>query len=136
MPIRSVTEFAGHSLFEKQLFRRATPEHLESQVPEWTVINASHFVADPKKHRLNSETFIVVDFSTKIVLIGGTQYAGEMKKSIFSLPNYVLPQQDVPPMHCSANVGKGGDLANFFGFSGTGQTTPSAGPHPGLIGHA
>jgi phosphoenolpyruvate carboxykinase (ATP) len=134
MPIRIVTEFAWHNLFVKQLFRRATPEQLESHVPEWTVINACRFAADPKKHRLNSETFIVVDFSRKVVLIGGTQYAGEMKKSIFSVLNYVLPQQGVLPMHCSANVGKDGDVAIFFGLSGTGKTTLSADPNRGLIG--
>jgi phosphoenolpyruvate carboxykinase (ATP) len=134
MPIRIVTEFAWHNLFVKQLFRRATPEQLQSHVPEWTVINACRFAADPKKHRLNSETFIVVDFSRKVVLIGGTQYAGEMKKSIFSVLNYVLPQQGVLPMHCSANVGKDGDVAIFFGLSGTGKTTLSADPNRGLIG--
>src|SRR6266404_4837135 len=134
MPIRMVTEFAWHNLFVKQLFRRATPEQLQSHVPEWTVINACRFAADPKKHKLNSETFIAVDFSRKVVLIGGTQYAGEMKKSIFSVLNYVLPQKGVFPMHCSANVGKDGDVAIFFGLSGTGKTTLSADPNRGLIG--
>ena len=134
MPIRIVTEFAWHSLFVKQLFRRATPEQLETHVPEWTVINACKHLANPKKHKLNSEAFIVVDFSRKTVLIGGTQYAGEMKKSIFSVLNYVLPQKGVLPMHCSANVGKGGEVAIFFGLSGTGKTTLSADPDRGLIG--
>src|SRR5579862_3365971 len=134
MPIRIVTEYAWHNLFVKQLFRRATPEQLKSHVPEWTVINACKFLADPKKHRLNSETFIIADFSNKTVLIGGTQYAGEMKKSIFSVLNYVLPQKGVFPMHCSANVGKDGDVAIYFGLSGTGKTTLSADPNRGLIG--
>ncbi len=134
MPIRIVTELAWHNLFVKQLFRRATPEQLRSHVPEWTVINACRFLADPKKHKLNSETFIVVDFARKTVLIGGTEYAGEMKKSIFSVLNYVLPLKDVLSMHCSANVGKDGDVAIFFGLSGTGKTTLSADPARGLIG--
>jgi len=134
MPIRIVTEFAWHNLFVKQLFRRATPEQIQSHVPEWTVINACKFLADPKKHKLNSEAFIIVDFARKTVLIGGTQYAGEMKKSIFAVLNFVLPQQGVFPMHCSANVGKDGDVAIFFGLSGTGKTTLSADPNRGLIG--
>jgi len=134
MPIRIVTEFAWHSLFVKQLFRRAAPEQLKSHVPEWTVINACRFLADPKKHKLNSEVFVIVDFSRKTVLIGGTQYAGEIKKSIFSVLNFVLPEKGVLPMHCSANVGNAGDVALFFGLSGTGKTTLSADPARGLIG--
>ena len=134
MPIRIVTEFAWHNLFVKQLFRKATPEQLETHVPEWTVINACRFLADPKKHKLNSEAFIIVDFQRKTVLIGGTQYAGEMKKSIFSVLNYVLPQKGVFQMHCSANVGDKGDVAIYFGLSGTGKTTLSADPQRGLIG--
>ena len=134
MPIRIVTELAWHNLFVKQLFRRATPEQLKTHVPEWTVINACKFLADPKKHKLNSEVFIIVDFARKTVLIGGSQYAGEMKKSIFSVLNYVLPAKGVLPMHCSANIGKDGDVAIFFGLSGTGKTTLSADPSRGLIG--
>jgi phosphoenolpyruvate carboxykinase (ATP) len=134
MPIRIVTELAWHNLFVKQLFRRATPEQLKSHMPEWTVINACKFLANPKKHKLNSETFIIVDFARKTVLVGGTQYAGEMKKSIFSVLNYVLPLKGVLPMHCSANVGSRGEVAVFFGLSGTGKTTLSADPSRGLIG--
>ncbi len=134
MPIRIVTELAWHNLFVKQLFRRATPEQLKSHVPEWTVINACKFLGDAKKHKLNSETFIICDFARKTVLIGGTEYAGEMKKSIFSVLNYVLPLKGVFPMHCSANIGKKGDVAIFFGLSGTGKTTLSADPECGLIG--
>ena len=134
LPIRIVTEYAWHSLFVKQLFRRATPAQLASHIPEWTVINAGQFQADPKKHALNSEAFIVVDFQRQTVLIGGTQYAGEMKKSIFSVLNFILPQKGVFPMHCSANVGPNGDVAVFFGLSGTGKTTLSADPQRGLIG--
>ena len=134
LPIRIVTEFAWHNLFVKQLFRRATPEQLKSHVPEWTVINACKFLADPKKHKLNSETFVILDIARKTVLIGGTEYAGEMKKSIFTVLNYILPLQGVLPMHCSANVGSAGDVAIFFGLSGTGKTTLSADPARGLIG--
>jgi phosphoenolpyruvate carboxykinase (ATP) len=134
MPIRIITELAWHNLFVKQLFRRATPAQLANHVPDWVVINACKFLADPKKHPLNSETFIVVDFARKTVLIGGTEYAGEMKKSIFSVLNYVLPQKGVFPMHCSANVGDAGDVALYFGLSGTGKTTLSADPARHLIG--
>jgi len=134
MPIRIISEFAWHSLFVKQLFRKATVEQLHNHVPEWTVINACRYIADPKKFKLNSEVFVIVDFAHKTVLIGGTQYAGEMKKSIFSVLNYVLPLKGVLPMHCSANVGKSGDVALFFGLSGTGKTTLSADPNRGLIG--
>jgi phosphoenolpyruvate carboxykinase (ATP) len=134
MPIRIVTELAWHSLFVKQLFRRPTPQQLATLVPEWTVINACKFFADPKKHKINSEAFIVLDFARQEILIGGTEYAGEMKKSIFSVLNYVLPFKGVFPMHCSANVGRAGDVALFFGLSGTGKTTLSADPQRGLIG--
>jgi phosphoenolpyruvate carboxykinase (ATP) len=134
MPIRIITEYAWHNLFVKQLFRRATAEQIANHVPEWTVINACRYQADAKKHSLNSEAFIAVDFARRTVLIGGTQYAGEMKKSIFSVLNYVLPGKGVLPMHCSANVGNKGDVALFFGLSGTGKTTLSADPTRGLIG--
>lgn len=134
LPIRIITEFAWHSLFVKQLFRRGTPEQLASHVPEWTVINATDFKADPAKYKLNSEAFIITDFASKTVLIGGTQYAGEMKKSIFTVLNYILPAKGVLPMHCSANTGSAGDVAIFFGLSGTGKTTLSADPDRGLIG--
>ena len=134
MPVRFITEYAWHSLFVKQLFRKATPEQLSTQVPEWTVINACKFIPDPKKYKLNSEVFVIMDFARRTVLIGGTQYAGEMKKSIFSVLNYVLPLKGVLPMHCSANIGKEGDTAVFFGLSGTGKTTLSADPNRGLIG--
>jgi phosphoenolpyruvate carboxykinase (ATP) len=134
MPIRVVTELAWHNLFVKQLFRRATPEQLARHVPEWTAINACRFLADPKKHGLNSEAFVVLDFSRRLVLIGGTEYAGEMKKSLFSVLNYVLPLKGVLSMHCSANMGEAGDVALFFGLSGTGKTTLSADPSRHLIG--
>ncbi len=134
MPIRAITEFAWHNLFVHQLFRRASAEELDGHEPSWTVINACNFRADPKKYGLNSECFVILDFSRRITLIGGTHYAGEMKKSIFAVLNYQLPQEGVFPMHCSANIGNDGDAALFFGLSGTGKTTLSADPDRGLIG--
>jgi phosphoenolpyruvate carboxykinase (ATP) len=134
LPIRAVTEKAWHSLFVRQLFRRPTAEQLAEFTPEWVILNACQFRADPAKYGLNSEAFIILDFASRTVLIGGTEYAGEMKKSIFSVLNYHLPQAGVLPMHCAANVGLAGDVALFFGLSGTGKTTLSADPHRGLIG--
>jgi phosphoenolpyruvate carboxykinase (ATP) len=134
MPIRIVTEFAWHALFVKQLFRRPPLERLMNQVPEWTVINACRFQPDQKKYNLNSNAAVVLDIPRKTVLVTGTQYAGEMKKGIFTVLNYVLPKKGVLSMHCSANVGKDGDAALFFGLSGTGKTTLSADPNRGLIG--
>lgn len=134
LPIRVVTEFAWHSLFVRQLFRRATPEQLAAHIPAWTVLNAARFRADPARHRTSSEAFIALDFASRTVLIGGTEYAGEIKKSIFSVLNFTLPAQDIFPMHCSANVGRAGDVALFFGLSGTGKTTLSADPDRALIG--
>ena len=134
MPIRIITEMAWHSLFVRQLFRRPTPEQIASHVPQWTVINACKFLADPKKYKLNSEAFVILDIPRRTVLIGGTEYAGEMKKSIFTVLNYVLPLQGVLSMHCSANIGSAGDTAVYFGLSGTGKTTLSADPNRGLIG--
>ncbi|MBV8819880.1 MAG: phosphoenolpyruvate carboxykinase (ATP), partial [Acidobacteriaceae bacterium] len=127
-------EYAWHNLFVKQLFVRPTAEELKAHKPEFTVISAPEFKADPKRDGTNSEAFIITDFTRKVVLIGGTKYAGEMKKSIFGVMNFVLPQQDVFPMHCSANVGADGVSALFFGLSGTGKTTLSADPTRGLIG--
>ncbi len=134
LPIRVVSEMAWHSLFAKQLFRRPTPDQLESHIPEWTVIDACRFRADPHKHACNSEAFVIINFLRKKILIGGTQYAGEIKKSIFTVLNYLLPQKGVLPMHCSANMGGSGDVALFFGLSGTGKTTLSADPNRHLIG--
>ena len=132
--VRVVSESPWHSLFAYNMFLRPTPEELETMVPDWTVLHAPHFKADPAKHGTRSEVFIVANFTRKEVLIGGTRYAGEIKKSIFSVMNYILPEQSVFPMHCSANVGKDGDVALFFGLSGTGKTTLSADPDRGLIG--
>ena len=134
LPIQVINEYAWHNLFVHQLFIRPTTEELEHHSPEFTIISAPGFKADPLVDGTRSETFIIVSFEKKVVLIGGTEYAGEMKKSIFSIMNYLLPEKDVFPMHCSANVGFEGDVALFFGLSGTGKTTLSADPNRRLIG--
>ena len=134
LPIQVICEYAWHALFVRQLFVRPEPEELAVHEPEFTVIAAPEFEAIPERDGVRSSTFILTDFTRKIVLIGGTRYAGEMKKSIFGVMNYLLPGRDVFPMHCSANVGKDGDTALFFGLSGTGKTTLSADPERRLIG--
>ncbi len=131
---RVFTELAWHSLFIRTLLRRPEISELASFVPELTVIDLPSFRADPQRHGVRSENVVAIDFTRKIILIGGSHYAGEMKKSIFTTLNYYLPDQDVLPMHCSANVGPGGDSAIFFGLSGTGKTTLSADPQRTLIG--
>ncbi|MGG2954274.1 phosphoenolpyruvate carboxykinase (ATP) [Geobacillus stearothermophilus] len=134
LPIQVVNEFAWHNLFVHQLFIRPSAEELAAHEPQFTVICAPNFKADPKVDGTRSEAFIIISFERRTVLIGGTEYAGEMKKSIFSVMNYVLPEQGILPMHCSANVGQEGDVALFFGLSGTGKTTLSADPKRRLIG--
>jgi phosphoenolpyruvate carboxykinase (ATP) len=134
LPIRVVCERAYHALFARQLFVRPTPEELAVHRPEFTVIAAPGFQAVPERDGTRSEVFILLNFARRIVLIGGTQYAGEIKKSVFSLLNTLLPLRGVLPMHCSANVGEEGDVALFFGLSGTGKTTLSADPVRALIG--
>ncbi|TMW71805.1 phosphoenolpyruvate carboxykinase (ATP) [Alteribacter natronophilus] len=134
LPIRVVNEFAWHNLFASQLFIRPDEEEIKNTVPEFTIVSAPGFKADPEVDGTNSETFIIVSFEKRTVLIGGTEYAGEMKKSIFSVMNYLLPEKDIFPMHCSANVGREGDVALFFGLSGTGKTTLSADTNRNLIG--
>lgn len=134
MPIQVINEYAWHNLFAHQLFIRPTEEDLLDHESEFTVISAPNFKADPAVDGTASETFIIVSFERRIVLIGGTEYAGEMKKSIFSVMNYMLPENGILPMHCSANVGREGDVALFFGLSGTGKTTLSADPNRRLIG--
>jgi len=133
LPVRIITELAWHSLFARTMFisnqKKAGP-----QQPEFTVINFPSFQAEPQRDGTRSPTFILMDFSQKLVLIGGTSYAGETKKSVFTLMNYLLPQRGVMSMHCSANVGAAGDVAIFFGLSGTGKTTLSADPERRLIG--
>jgi phosphoenolpyruvate carboxykinase (ATP) len=132
--IRVISELAWHSLFARCLFLRPTAEQRQDFPPEFTVINASGFRADPAVDGTRSEIFIVISFERRLVLIAGTEYAGEIKKSVFSVLNYLLPQKDVFPMHCSANVGPDGATALFFGLSGTGKTTLSADSHRRLIG--
>jgi phosphoenolpyruvate carboxykinase (ATP) len=134
LPITIVAEYAWHALFVKQLFVRPQPAELGRHVADFTVIAAPEFEAIPERDGTKSGTFILADFTRKIILIGGTKYAGEMKKSIFGVMNYLLPGRDVFPMHCSANVGANGETALFFGLSGTGKTTLSADPLRRLIG--
>jgi len=131
---RVFTELAWHSLFIRNLLIRPEAGELASYAPEMTIIALPSFRADPKRHGCRSETVVAIDLTRKIVLIGGSAYAGEMKKSVFTYLNYVLPAKGVVPMHCSANVGPGGDSAVFFGLSGTGKTTLSADPERTLIG--
>ncbi len=133
MPVRVYSEFAWHSLFARHLFITSeTPE--PGFVPEFTVVDAALFQADPQRDGTRSQTFILVNFARRMILIGGTRYAGEIKKSVFTVMNYLLPLRDTLPMHCSANVGKDGDVAIFFGLSGTGKTTLSSDPGRPLIG--
>jgi phosphoenolpyruvate carboxykinase (ATP) len=134
LPVRIVNEYAWHNLFVRQLFIRPTVEELRLHHPEFTVIAAPEFKADPQRDGVNSEVFILLNFMRRTVLIGGTSYAGEMKKSIFSVMNFLLPPRNVFPMHCSANVGRNRVSALFFGLSGTGKTTLSADPSRALIG--
>jgi phosphoenolpyruvate carboxykinase (ATP) len=131
---RVFTEYAWHSAFIRHLLRRPTDADLKNFAPDFTVVNLPSFRADPKKYGVRSETVIGVDFSRRIVLIGGSSYAGETKKAVFTFLNYIMPELDVMPMHCSANEGTEGDSAVFFGLSGTGKTTLSADPKRKLLG--
>lgn len=134
LPIRVVNDHAWQSLFARQLFIRPSAAELDSHEPEFTVLCINGFEAIPEIDGTNSNVFILIDLTRRIVLIGGTSYAGEMKKSMFSVMNYILPSRGVFPMHCSANIGRDGDTALFFGLSGTGKTTLSADPDRMLIG--
>ena len=134
LPIRVITVTAWHSLFARNMFIQAKPEELRDHVPEFTILHAPSFQAIPEVDGTNSETFILISLARRLVLIGGTGYAGEIKKSVFTVLNYLLPQENVLSMHCSANVGRDGDVAIFFGLSGTGKTTLSADPERRLIG--
>ena len=132
--VRVINELAWHNLFIRTLLVRPTTDELASFVPEYTIIDLPSFRADPARHGCRSETVIAVNFTEKLILIGGTAYAGEMKKSVFGILNYLLPVKGVMPMHCSANMGSDGDTAVFFGLSGTGKTTLSADASRTLIG--
>jgi phosphoenolpyruvate carboxykinase (ATP) len=132
--VRVITEFAWHSLFIRTLLVRPDVSELAAFLPEFTIIDLPSFRADPARHGCRSETIVAVNFTEKLILIGGTAYAGEMKKSVFGILNYKLPLQGVMPMHCSANVGANGETAVFFGLSGTGKTTLSADASRTLIG--
>ena len=135
LKVRVINEIAWHNLFARHMFIPVTdPAAQASHEPEFTVIDIPSFTADPETEGTNSEVFILLNFAKKLVLIGGTSYAGEIKKSIFTVMNYLLPLRDTMPMHCSANVGADGDVALFFGLSGTGKTTLSSDPDRGLIG--
>ncbi|MDQ3190207.1 MAG: phosphoenolpyruvate carboxykinase (ATP) [Bacteroidota bacterium] len=133
--IRVVTEFPWSNLFANNLFLRPTKEEILTFDPDWIIVNAPGFMADPEVDGTRQHNFAVINFTKKVILIGGTGYTGEIKKGIFSVLNYVLPhEKNVLSMHCSANIGKKGDTAIFFGLSGTGKTTLSADPERGLIG--
>jgi phosphoenolpyruvate carboxykinase (ATP) len=132
--LRVITEYAWHALFARHLFVRPDWTRVGEHVPEYTVLCAPGFCADPEIDGTRTGTFILMHFGRRLILIGGTRYAGEIKKSIFTLLNYLLPQRGVLPMHCSANMGPRGDVAVFFGLSGTGKTTLSADPTRSLIG--
>jgi phosphoenolpyruvate carboxykinase (ATP) len=134
LPIRVINNRAWHNLFATQLFIRPTVAELENFKPEFTLLSCDDFAAIPEEVGTRTETFIITNFKKKLVLIGSTSYAGEIKKAMFSIMNFVLPRKNVFPMHCSANVGKGGDTALFFGLSGTGKTTLSADPDRRLVG--
>ena len=129
--VRMINELAWHNLFIRHMLRRPEISELASFTPEFTVINCPSFKADPERHGCRSETIIAVSFERKMILVGDSSYAGENKKSIFSVLNYILPGKGVMPMHCSANhaVGDTDEAAIFFGLSGTGKTTLSADPN-------
>lgn len=133
--IRVITEYPWSNQFANNMFLRPTEKELENFSPEWTIVNAPGFMADPKVDGTRQHNFAILDFTRKIALIGGTGYTGEIKKGIFSALNFILPVfKETLPMHCSANIGKEDDTAIFFGLSGTGKTTLSADPNRRLIG--
>ena len=135
MNLRVVNEYAWSNMFAYNMFLRPSDEEIENFKHEWTILNAPGFMADPKIDGTRQHNFAILNFTKKIVLIGGTGYTGEIKKSIFSALNFILPhQKNVLAMHCSANTGNNGDTAVFFGLSGTGKTTLSADPNRNLIG--
>ena len=134
LAIRVINDHAWQNLFCRQLFVRPSKEELDSHDPDFTIVCLNDFETIPEIDGTRTNIFILINLSKKIVLIGGTNYAGEMKKSMFAVMNYLMPKKDVFPMHCSANIGKDGDTALFFGLSGTGKTSLSADPERMLIG--
>jgi phosphoenolpyruvate carboxykinase (ATP) len=134
LSVRYVSPSAWHMAFVRNMFIRPEPTALPTFEPNFTVLHAPEFQADPAKHGTRTSTFIVLNLAKRMILIGGTRYAGELKKAMFTVMNYYLPKQNVLSMHCSANLGESGDTALFFGLSGTGKTTLSADPHRALIG--
>lgn len=132
--VRFISESAWHSLFVYNMFLLPSPEERREFVPDWVVLHAPHFQANPQRHHTRSSMAVVINFAKRITVIVGTLYAGEIKKSVFSVLNYLLPEHGVLPMHCSANMGAEGDVALFFGLSGTGKTTLSSDPERFLIG--
>ncbi|MBT3332999.1 MAG: phosphoenolpyruvate carboxykinase (ATP), partial [Rhodospirillaceae bacterium] len=134
LAVRVITEQAWHTLFARNMFIQPTAEELANFEPQFTIMQAPELEAPTGTPGLDSGTYILASFDRRIVLIGGTSYAGEIKKSVFSILNYILPGDDVLPMHCSVNVGADGGAAIFFGLSGTGKTTLSADPNRQLVG--
>jgi phosphoenolpyruvate carboxykinase (ATP) len=136
LDVRLVTELAWHNLFIRHVLRRPKLAELDTFTPNWTIINCPSFKANPERHGCRTDTIVALNFAKKIILIGGTEYAGENKKSVFTLMNYMLPEKGIMPMHCSANhsLGDPEDSAVFFGLSGTGKTTLSTDPNRVLIG--
>ena len=134
LPVRILTECAWHNLFARNMFLQPKDTELHDFEPQFTILQAPNFRANPETDGTRSDVFVLVNFAERLVLIGGTSYAGEIKKSVFSILNYLLPENNVLPMHCSVNVGNNDDAAVFFGLSGTGKTTLSADPARALIG--
>ncbi len=134
IPIRVITDKAWHCLFATQIFIRPKDEELNNHKPSYTLLSFTDFRSIPENDGTRTETFIILNYSKGVILIGSTSYAGEIKKAFFSIMNLILPEKGIFPMHCSANIGKNGDTCLFFGLSGTGKTTLSADPHRFLIG--